>query len=58
MRNKWTSRKFWMAIGVIIVTIAAGIGYDLDPELIAMLTCGESALWLVLETILDAIRKE
>ena len=56
MRNKWTSRKFWMAIGTIIVTIAIGCGYELDPKLIVILTSAESALWIIIEGILD-IRK-
>lgn len=53
--DKLKSRKFWMAIGAIIVTITAGIGYDLDPKLVVLLTSAESALWIVAETILDAI---
>lgn len=58
MRNKWTSRKFWMAIGTIIVTIAVGCGYKLDPALIAILTTSESALWIIIEGIIDAVKKE
>lgn len=58
MRNKWLSRKFLMAVGVIIVTIALGIGYELDPALIAILTTSESALWIVVEGVLDAINKK
>jgi len=58
MRNKWTSRKFWMAVGTIIVTLAVGLGFDLDPELIVLLTTGESALWIVIEGIIDAIKRD
>lgn len=58
MRNKWLSRKFLMAVGVIIVTIALGLGYELDPKLVAMLTTSESALWIVIEGIIDAISVE
>lgn len=57
MRNKWMSRKFLMACGVIIVTIAIGCGYEMDPKLIVILTSAESALWIVIEGILDAIKK-
>ncbi len=53
--NKWKSRKFWMAIGTIIVTLAVGLGYKLDPALIAILTTAESALWIVIEGIIDAV---
>ncbi len=53
--NKWKSRKFWMAIGTIIVTLAVGFGYKLDPALIAILTTAESALWIVIEGIIDAV---
>jgi len=45
-----------MAIGTIIVTIAIGCGYELDPKLIVILTSAESALWIIIEGILD-IRK-
>ena len=54
--GKLTSRKFWVAIGTIIVTIILGLGYELDPKLIALLTTSESALWIVVEGIIDAIR--
>jgi len=57
MRSKWTSRKFWMAIGVILITLAVGFGYQLDPELIVLLTASESALWIVIEGIIDIFKK-
>lgn len=57
MHSKWSSRKFWMAVGVIIVTIVIGCGYRIDPELIVLITASESALWIVIEGILDAIKK-
>jgi hypothetical protein len=56
MNNKWLSRKFLMACGVIIITIALGIGYEFDPKLVALLTTSESALWIVIEGIVDAVR--
>jgi len=56
MTNKWKSRKFWMAIGTIVVTIAVGFGYQLDPKLIALLTASESALWIIIEGVIDAVR--
>lgn len=54
-QSKWKSRKFWMAIGTIIVTLAIGFGYKLDPALIAILTTSESALWIIIEGIIDAV---
>jgi|GEM_PF-4394888 len=53
--NKWKSRKFWVAVGVVITTLAAGIGLDIKPEIIALLTAGESMLWVLIEGILDAV---
>ena len=53
--DKLTSRKFWVAVGTIIVTIILGLGYELDPKLVALLTTSESALWIVVEGIIDAI---
>lgn len=58
MSSKWKSRKFWMAIGTIIVTIAIGLGYKLDPKWIVLLTTSESVLWIVCEAIIDAIKPE
>lgn len=55
--HRWTSRKFWMTAGTIIVTIAIGLGYKVDPKWIVLLTTSESALWIVIEGILDAIKK-
>lgn len=57
MHSKWTSRKFWMAVGVILVTLAFGLGYQLDPKLIVLLTASESALWIVIEGIIDMVKK-
>lgn len=51
--NKWLSRKFLVAIGAMIVTIVVGLGYQLDPKLIAMLTAAESFLWILIEGITD-----
>lgn len=53
--SKFKSRKFWVAIGAVIVTLAAGIGFGLKPELIALITAAESTLWVLIEGILDAV---
>lgn len=57
MHSKWKSRKFWMAIGTIMVTLAMGMGYELDPALIVILTTSESVLWIIIEGIIDARKK-
>ena len=56
--SKWLSRKFLMAVGAIVITLAVGFGYQLDPKLIALLTSAESALWIVIEGVIDAWKKE
>lgn len=55
--HRWSSRKFLMAVGTIIVTLVVGFGYELDPKLIAMLVTSESALWIVVEGLVDAFKK-
>ena len=40
----------------IVTTIAFGIGYELDPKLIVLLTSSESALWIVMESIIDIFK--
>lgn len=46
-----------MACGVIVVTVALGLGYQLDPKLVVLLTASESALWIIIEGILDALNR-
>ncbi|MAF43104.1 MAG: hypothetical protein CMI54_02895 [Parcubacteria group bacterium] len=55
-RNKWVSRKFLVAVGMIAVTLVVGLGYQLDPKLVAMLTLAESALWIVVEGAIDMVK--
>ena len=56
MSNKWTSRKFWMACATIIITIAIGLGYQVDVEALAPIIGAEGALYIVIEGIIDAVR--
>ena len=56
MNNKWASRKFWMAIITIIITLAIGLGYQVDMEALAPIIGAEGALYIVIEGIIDAIR--
>ena len=59
METNWTSRKFLMALGTIAVTIAAGLGFKLDPEFVIAMVGAEGALWIVVEGIIDlfAVKK-
>ena len=45
-----------MAVGTILITIAIGVGYQIDPKLIVLLTTSESALWIVVEGLIDAFK--
>ena len=56
-RNKWLSRKFWMACATIIITIIAGFGYELDPEFVVMMVGAEGMLWIVIEGLIDCVKK-
>jgi len=56
-RNKLASRKFWMAIAGIITSIAICLGVDVDPEATAGIAGGLFALYIVVEGIIDAIKK-
>ena len=55
MRSKWQSRKFWMAIITILITLAIGLGYEVDMEVLAPVIGAEGALYIVIEGIIDAI---
>lgn len=57
MHIGWKSRKFRAAVGVVVAGITYGLGYKLDPVLIAILIGSEGALWVVIEVIVAAIRK-
>ncbi len=56
--SKWKSRKFWMAIGMMVVTLAVGFGYELKPEIVVMLTAAEGGLYVIIEGIIDAVSKK
>jgi len=56
MSNKFTSRKFWMACVTILITLAIGIGYEVDIEALAPIIGAEGALYVVIEGLIDAVR--
>ena len=56
-RNKLASRKFWMAVAGIITSIAICMGIDVDPEVTASIAGGLFALYIVVEGVIDAVKK-
>lgn len=55
--NKLTSRKFWMAVAGIITSLAVCLGCDVDPQATATIAGGLFALYIVVEGIIDAVKK-
>jgi len=53
--SKFLSRKFLMALGAIIVDIAIGLGYNLDPDVIATTAGGIAGIYIIMEGIIDAV---
>ena len=45
-------KKFWIAIGTIVILIVAGFGFELDDRLVDLITDNQSPLWDILEGIL------
>lgn len=63
MRNKWTSRKFWLAIATFLGSIGTSIaGLAIDNKYIATvgIVCSVvgTAIYQVCESIVDASHKE
>lgn len=57
MAKKFLSRKFLLALGVIVTEILVGIGYDIDPEVIAQLAVALAGLYILVEGMIDAFKK-
>ena len=57
MITKLTSRKLILTVISVITTITIGIGYDIQPALIAELSAGITAVYVIVEGIIDAIKK-
>ena len=49
--KKWTSKKFWIAVGTVIVIAMAGLGYELVPGVKELITSPDSPLWTILEAL-------
>jgi len=56
MKEKLTSRKFWMAIAGVITSLAVCAGQDVSPEATAAIGGGLFALYIIVEGVIDAIR--
>lgn len=54
MWRKFLSRKFLLALGAIIVDVAIGLGYNVDPALVATIAGGIAAFYILVEGIIDA----
>ncbi len=57
MAKKFLSRKFLIALGAIVAEILIGIGYNVDPELIAQLAGGIAGIYILVEGLIDAVKK-
>ena len=53
--QKLKSRKFWIAVVTIAITLAVGLGYQVDVEKLAPIIGAEGALYIVIEGIIDAV---
>jgi hypothetical protein len=56
-RDRLQSRKWWTSIGMAIITLAAGFGFDLDPEVVLSIAGGLCAIYVAVEGIIDAVKK-
>ena len=54
MWQKFLSRKFLLAVGAIVVDVMVGLGYDVDPALVAAIAGGIAAFYILIEGIIDA----
>jgi hypothetical protein len=51
--SKFLSRKFLLAVGGIVVSVAGGLGMDVDPEVITGVAGGIAAVYIAVEGIID-----
>ena len=57
MKSKYLSRKFLMSVAGIIITIAVGLGYDINAELVTAIAGGIAALYIIVEGGIDKAKK-
>ena len=55
IKEKLTSRKLILTVISVITTISMGIGYDIPPALIAEISAGITAVYVIVEGIKDAL---
>lgn len=53
-KEKFLSRKFLMAVAALIVDIAVGLGYNLDPVLISAIAGAIATIYIAVEGMVDA----
>ncbi len=56
--NKLKSRKFWMAIAGVITSLALCLGNDVDPEATAAIASGLFAIYIIVEGVIDTVKKK
>lgn len=56
MRNKWTSRKFWVTILAAIYAVAAMQGWKIPIEEVVLVDA-VVMLWVLLEWVIDLVKK-
>ena len=57
MWRKFLSRKFLMAVAAVVADILIGIGYNVDPALIAQIAGGIAVIYIAVEGTIDAVNK-
>ncbi len=55
--NRWLSRKFLVMVATIVAEVLIGLGYNIDPELVIKLAVGIAGLWVVVEGVIDVVKK-
>jgi len=55
--SKFLSRKFLLAVGAILADILIGLGYNVDPALIAEIAGAIAVIYVAVEGTIDAVKK-
>ena len=55
--KKYLSRKFLMAVGAIVANILIGLGYNVDPLVVAQIAGAIAAIYIIVEGVIDAVNK-
>ena len=53
--QRFLSRKFLMAVAALVIDIAVGLGYNLDPLLVAAIAGAIATIYMAIEGILDGL---